>query len=107
MSLLRLAITIAKIQQSLPEMKRDGNTVLGSLWADLMYSDKNTSRAGGVLPQVDFVPKLAKELQESPEKVIADFEEIRKYGEDILPVTCTMLNDPSYRPFWNTLLCHW
>ncbi|KAE9411017.1 hypothetical protein BT96DRAFT_952834 [Gymnopus androsaceus JB14] len=75
----RLAITIAKIQQSLPEMKRDGNTVLGSLWADLMYSEKSTSRAGGVLPQVDFMPKLAKELQESPEKVVADLEEIRKH----------------------------
>ncbi|KAF9069136.1 Metalloenzyme, LuxS/M16 peptidase-like protein [Rhodocollybia butyracea] len=78
----RLAVTIAKIQQSLPEMKRDGNTVLGSLWADLMFSEKSTSRAGGVLPQVDFVPKLAKELQESPDKILADFEEIRKHVTD-------------------------
>ncbi|KAJ3976962.1 Metalloenzyme, LuxS/M16 peptidase-like protein [Lentinula raphanica] len=79
---LRLAVTIAKVQQSLPEMKRDGNTVLGSLWAELMFSEKSTSRASGVLPQVDFVPKLAKELQEHPEKVIADFEEIRKHITD-------------------------
>ncbi|KAJ4486251.1 Metalloenzyme, LuxS/M16 peptidase-like protein [Lentinula aciculospora] len=78
----RLAVTIAKIQQSLPEMKRDGSTVLSSLWADLMFSEKSTSRAGGILPQVDFVPKLAKELQESPEKVIADLEEIRKHVTD-------------------------
>ncbi|KAJ4001026.1 Metalloenzyme, LuxS/M16 peptidase-like protein [Lentinula boryana] len=78
----RLAITIAKVQQSLPEMKRDGSTVLGSLWADLMFSKESTSRAGGVLPQVDFIPKLAKELQESPERVIADLEEIRKHVID-------------------------
>lgn len=62
-------------------MKRDGSTVLSSLWADLMFSEKSTSRAGGVLPQVEFVPKLAKELQESPERVIADFDEIRKHSE--------------------------
>ncbi|KAF8832423.1 hypothetical protein HHX47_DHR1001921 [Lentinula edodes] len=78
----RLAVTIAKVQQSLPEMKRDGSTVLSSLWADLMFSEKSTSRAGGVLPQVEFVPKLAKELQESPERVIADFDEIRKHMID-------------------------
>lgn len=77
----RLQVTIAKIQQSLPEMKRDGNTVLGSVWADLVYDETSTSTAGGLLPQVDFIPKLAQELQETPDKVIADFEEIRKYSE--------------------------
>ncbi|KAF5374955.1 hypothetical protein D9758_000192 [Tetrapyrgos nigripes] len=75
----RLSVTIAKIQQSLPELKRDGNTVLGSLWADLLHSESSTSRAGGVLPQVEFMPKLAKQLQEDPEQVLADFEEIRKH----------------------------
>jgi len=78
----RLQVTIAKIQQSLPEMKRDGNTVLGSLWADLLYDESSTSRAGGVLPQVDFLPKLSKQLQATPDEVIKDFEEIRKYLTD-------------------------
>lgn len=78
----RLQVTIAKIQQSLPEMKRDGNTVLGSLWADLLYNEASTSRAGGILPQIDFIPKLAKQLAESPEQVIADFQEIRRYATD-------------------------
>ncbi|THV04852.1 hypothetical protein K435DRAFT_774162 [Dendrothele bispora CBS 962.96] len=75
----RLQVTVAKIQQSLPELKRDGNTVLGSLWADLLYSEASTSRAGGVLPQIDFIPKLAKQLQEEPDQVLSDFEEIRKH----------------------------
>ncbi|KAK7463673.1 hypothetical protein VKT23_005614 [Stygiomarasmius scandens] len=75
----RLQVTIAKVQQSLPEMKRDGNTVLGSLWADLLHSESSTSRAGGILPQVEFMPKLAKQLQENPEQVLSDFEEIRKH----------------------------
>ncbi|RDB28821.1 hypothetical protein Hypma_015435 [Hypsizygus marmoreus] len=78
----RLAVVIAKIQQSLPEMKRDGNNVLGSVWADLIYNEDSTSRCGSVLPQVEFIPKLAKQLQESPAEVIADFEEIRKYLTD-------------------------
>ncbi|KAJ3514376.1 hypothetical protein NLJ89_g2417 [Agrocybe chaxingu] len=75
----RLQVSLAKIQQSLPEMKRDGNNVLGSLWAELMYAENSTSRNGGVLPQAEFIPKLVKSLQESPVDVIADFEEIRKH----------------------------
>ncbi|KAJ7487689.1 Metalloenzyme, LuxS/M16 peptidase-like protein [Mycena galericulata] len=78
----RLQVTIAKILQSLPEMKRDGNTVLGSLWADLLYNEASTSRAGGLLPQIDFMPKIAKQLSESPEQVIADLQEIRRYATD-------------------------
>jgi len=62
-------------------MKRDGNTVLGSLWADLLHSESSTSRAGGILPQVEFMPKLAKQLQENPEQVLSDFEEIRKHSK--------------------------
>ncbi|KAF5390191.1 hypothetical protein D9757_002846 [Collybiopsis confluens] len=75
----RMAVAIAKVQQALPESKRDGNTVLGSLWADMFLSDKSRSRAGAVLQQVDFIPQLAKELQENTSKVISDFEEIRKH----------------------------
>jgi Zn-dependent M16 (insulinase) family peptidase len=75
-----LQVTIAKIQQSLPEMKRDGNTVLGSLWADVLYNETSTSRAGGILAQNDFIPNLAKQLVENPEQVIADLQEIRSYG---------------------------
>jgi len=78
----RIQVVLAKIQQSLPEMKRDGSNVLSSLWATLFYAENSTSRFGGVLPQAEFVPKLIKELQENSERVIADFEEIRKYITD-------------------------
>ncbi|KAF9569657.1 hypothetical protein CPC08DRAFT_731821 [Agrocybe pediades] len=74
----RLQVVLAKIQQSLPEMKRDGSNVLSSLWATLLYSEQSTSRSGGVLPQAEFIPKLIKTLQDSPAEVIADFKEIRK-----------------------------
>jgi hypothetical protein len=76
-----LQVVLAKIQQSLPEMKRDGSNVLGSLWATLMYGDNSTFRSGGVLPQAEFIPKLSQLLQESPSEVLADFEEIRKYSK--------------------------
>ncbi|KAJ8521451.1 hypothetical protein ONZ45_g1850 [Pleurotus djamor] len=75
----RLQVIVAKIQQSLPELKRDGNTVLNSLWGDIMYDDASTSRAGGVLSQTEYIPALAKRLQDSPEEVIAEFEGIRKH----------------------------
>ncbi|PCH33772.1 hypothetical protein WOLCODRAFT_61455 [Wolfiporia cocos MD-104 SS10] len=75
----RLQVTIAKIQQALPEMKRDGDNVLSSVSADLLYDESSTSRSGGVLPQIDFIPQLAQRLQQSPEEVIKEFEEIRQY----------------------------
>lgn len=75
-----IQITVAKIQQSLPEMKRDGNNVLSSVWSELLYAESSTSRAGGVLTQADFIPKLVKTLRDSPEQVIQDFEEIRRHS---------------------------
>jgi hypothetical protein len=75
----RLQVTIAKIQQSLPEMKRDGYAVRGSIWIDLMHGENSTSRAGSLLSQLEFLPKLAKQLQEQPAEVVLAFEEIRKY----------------------------
>jgi hypothetical protein len=72
---------IAKIQQSLPETKRDGYNVLRSLWADLIYDDNSTSRFGHIIQKANFIPKLAKQLQTSPAEVIADFEEIQKHSK--------------------------
>jgi len=71
---------LAKIQQSLPELKRDGSNVLSSLWSDLIFAENSTSRFGGVLSQAEFIPKLIQELQESPDEVLAEFEAIRKHG---------------------------
>ncbi|EKM83806.1 hypothetical protein AGABI1DRAFT_124130 [Agaricus bisporus var. burnettii JB137-S8] len=78
----RLQVTAAKIQQTLPELKRDGNNVLGSLWMSVVYGDKNTSRANSVLSQMEFIPTLAQELQSNPDKVIHTFEQIRKHITD-------------------------
>ncbi|KIY47049.1 hypothetical protein FISHEDRAFT_75082 [Fistulina hepatica ATCC 64428] len=75
----RLQVTVAKILQSLPEMRRDGSTMLSAVWTDLLMSEKSTSRAGTILQQTEFIPQLAKGLEEKPDEVIAVFEEIRKH----------------------------
>jgi hypothetical protein len=97
-----LQVVLAKIQQSLPQLKRSGSKVLDSLSESLIYDDSSTSRAGGVLPQAEFIPKLSKSLQESPSEVIANFKEIRKYSKLIaVPSsefklrTFTTVTDPS------------
>jgi len=74
----RLLVNVAKILQALPELKRDGNTVMSSVSNVLLYDENSTNRANGVLVQMETLPKLAKALEESPEKVIAEFEQVRQ-----------------------------
>jgi len=75
-----IQVVLAKIQQTLPEQKREGNIVLSSLLSELMNSEDSIARFGGVLSQAESIPKLMQRLQESPEDVLADFETIRKHG---------------------------
>jgi hypothetical protein len=76
-----LQVAAAKIQQSLPEMKRDGNTVLTSVNADLLYDESSTGRAGGLLTQMQFVPQLIQRLNEVPDEVVGEFADFRSYCE--------------------------
>jgi hypothetical protein len=106
----RLQVVAAKIQQSLPQRKRDGERILGSLWHSLMFNDSSTSRAGSTLSQAEFIPKLLKSLQESPSEVIADFEEIRKYSK----FDCPLLSNSAHFTFLNShgslghqIFSHW
>jgi Zn-dependent M16 (insulinase) family peptidase len=75
----RLQVTAAKIQQTLPELKRDGNTVLSAVTAQQLFGKNSTSTAGVVLEQMDFIPRISEQLKEDPEAVIAKFEQIRKH----------------------------
>lgn len=75
----RLQVAVAKIQQALPELKRDGSNVLGSLCSQMLYNEDSVSRSGGILSQIEFTPQLARRLQENPEEVIADLEEVRRH----------------------------
>lgn len=81
----RLQVAVAKIQQNIPELKRDGNNVLSSQCAQLLYAENSTNRATTVFTLMEFVPALQTLLAEEPRKVVSMFEEIRKY------CTCAIL----------------
>lgn len=74
-------MTAAKIQQSLPEAKRDGNTVVSSLSGALLYAPSSTAQAATVLDQVEFIPHLMERLKTTPEQVVADLEQLRQHRE--------------------------
>ena len=80
----RLQVTCAKILQGLPELKRDGNTMLSSYSAELLYDQTSTARTNAISGQMKAIPELVKMLQENPEQVRKDFEEIRKHSKDHL-----------------------
>ncbi|KZV65225.1 hypothetical protein PENSPDRAFT_587192 [Peniophora sp. CONT] len=74
----RLAINVAQIQSVLPSCKRDGNAVLASVVAGLLFNSSSTNSAVSIMPQSDFIPRLAARLKEEPDTVINEFEQMRK-----------------------------
>ncbi|KAI9445287.1 Metalloenzyme, LuxS/M16 peptidase-like protein [Lactarius indigo] len=101
----RLQITVAQIQQALPGLKRDGNTVLSAVSSELLYTSNSTTRASGVLIQSDFIPTIAEKVHSSPEDVIQLFENFRKHITDPsgirFSVTGNVLSIPKPRSVWN------
>jgi hypothetical protein len=43
----------------------------------MLYDENSTSRAGGVLTQMEVIPTLSEELETQPDKVLEAFEQIR------------------------------
>lgn len=78
--LFRLAVSIAKIQQSLPESKRDGNAVVSSASGRLLFDETSSLQANALMTQLEFVPKLAQLIKDDPKKVVKDLEQLRSYG---------------------------
>jgi hypothetical protein len=71
-------VNIAKTLQTLPEMKRDGNGVVYSVSGGLLLSDASNRQASAITTLMDFIPSLAKQMEENPEAVIKDFKAIRE-----------------------------
>lgn len=92
----RLQITLAKIQQSLPEMKRSGKTVLSAIASEQLYDETSTPRAGTVLRQAEFIPGLLQQLQDEPKKVIEEFEVIRETCALCCIVTKLLTSKPTF-----------
>jgi len=101
----RLQITVAQIQQALPGLKRDGSTVLSAVTSELLHDESSTARAGGVLIQSDFIRSLSEKIHEAPEKVIQEFESIRRNITDPtgvrFSVTGNILGVTNPRSTWN------
>jgi hypothetical protein len=76
-----LEVNVAKILQSLPEQKRDGNTIMTGISNSLTFeTSKSVSNAGAIITQMEFIPELAKRLQENPDEVIKEIKEFREHG---------------------------
>lgn len=77
----RLEVTLAKLQQSLPEMKRNGSSVSRSVFNDLVYDKTLTSVHAGITPLMEWVPAISKLVQEDTESVVKKLEEVRSISE--------------------------
>ena len=75
-----MQVAVAKIQQNLPELKRDGNNVMASQSVELLYNKSSSNRASTVLAMMEFIPRLSKDLQDKPDEILKTFEQIREYG---------------------------
>lgn len=80
----RLNITVAKIQQGLPELKRDGNTVVNAVYAESLWTSGSASQASGLMKQIEFNPILSGRLKTDPDSVVADLKELREYCSFVL-----------------------
>ena len=75
----RLRVAVAKIQQGLPETKRDGQKVQGSVLASMISKPSSNSFASHIETQLEYIPKLAQRLQDDPEAVVNELEIIRRH----------------------------
>ena len=73
----RLEVTIAKLQQSLPQYKRDGNGVAGAVSTDLMYDASCTARYSTVTAMMEWIPRIAKELKENPKDLVQKLKRVQ------------------------------
>lgn len=82
----RLEVTLAKVQQSLPEMKRDGNSMSRSVFSDLVYDKTLTSKNAGVMSLMEWIPRVAAEVQDNVQSVIEKLEKVRTLSR--FPESC-------------------
>ena len=73
----RLGVTIAKVQQNLPQHKRDGDAVASAISSDLMYDASCTARYSTVTGMMEWVPRIAKELKEDPKEVVRKMKKVQ------------------------------
>ena len=94
--------------QSLPELKRDGDTILGATLVDLLYNDASSLKAGSLLKQMESLPILAEQLKQNPTEVVKALEEIRELSQNhrCRPGLLTY-SWHSIAAQWHSTLRHW
>ncbi|CAE6445118.1 unnamed protein product [Rhizoctonia solani] len=76
----RLEVNVAKLLQSIPEQKRDGDTIMKAISRSLTFEiSKSVSKSRDITTQMEFIPKLARRLQEKSEEVITEMKEFREH----------------------------
>jgi hypothetical protein len=59
-----------------------------SSWAELLYGENSTLRAGVLNVQAGLFPEVAKRLQESPDEVVNALKEIRNHIKFYFQILC-------------------
>ncbi|CAE6520523.1 unnamed protein product [Rhizoctonia solani] len=76
----RLEVNIAKLFQSIPEQKRNGDAIMKAISRALTFeTSKSVSKSRDVTTQMEFIPKLAQRLQENSEEIIKEMKEFREH----------------------------
>lgn len=73
----RISATVAKMLASIPEEKRDGNSMVSAVDTIVNFNPESISRAQCALVRHPYLKQLKKMLQENPQAVLATLEEIR------------------------------
>ena len=106
----RLGVTIAKLQQSLPQYKRDGNSVAGAVMTDLTYDASRTARYSTVTGMMEWVPRIAKELKENPKEVVQKLKRVQaicaSFSSYVRVLSLVLIFCDSYRPVCVPVLRH-
>lgn len=95
------------MQQSLPEMKRDAETVLGSTVVDMMYSETSSLKANSLLRQLEMIPYLANAIEKSPTEVIAKLSTLRDHCEYSAILAFSFSDSTSTETFGDPICGDW
>lgn len=68
---------LAKITQSLPELKRDGNTMMSSLLSSLLHDESSSTRGYNITTMLETIPQISKQLETDPDSLVKDMEQFR------------------------------
>ena len=73
----KLETRLAILKQSLPEVLRDPQSALSEVHAELLFTDKLTSRTTVARRLVSWVPELEAQLKRNPKGIVKELDKLR------------------------------